>query len=269
MRMLRRVAGLAAALVPWVLFAGLLSALALACGVSAQRSPLLHRAGLVAAEGGVTAITYLGHATFLIASPGGTTAVTDYSGQHAPPVVPDIVTMNHAHSTHFTNAPDPAIAHVLRGWREGGGPAQHDIKVGDMRVRNLPTNIRNWDGGTERYGNSVFVFETGGLCIGHLGHLHHLLTADDLAALGQLDILMVPIDGSWTSSQGDMVEVIGQLNPRLILPMHYWSQEVLGRFLARMRDKAEIRLGETAAVTVSRATLPPSPQVLVLPGPYF
>ena len=242
---------------------------ALACGVSAQRGPLLHRASLVAAEGGVTTITFLGHASFLIETPGRISAVTDFSGRHMPPVVPDIVTMNHAHSTHFTDAPDVRIAHVLRGWRADGGPAQHDLKVGDIRVRNLATNIRGWDGGTRRYGNSVFVFEMGGLCIGHLGHLHHLLTADDLAVLGQLDIVMVPIDGAWTSSQGDMVEVLGQLNPRIILPMHYWSQEVLGRFLARMRDRAEIRLAETDSFTVSRATLPAAPQVLVLAAPYF
>ena len=250
------------------LFAGFAPELALACGVTAQRAPLLHRASLVASEAGPTAITYLGHATFLIASPGGRTAVTDYSGQHNPPVVPDIITMNHAHSTHFTDHPDPRIRHVLRGWSADGGPARHDLKLGDMRIRNLPTNIRTWDGGTRRYGNSIFVFETGGLCIGHLGHLHHLLTPDDLAELGRLDVVMVPIDGAWTSSQGDMVDVLGQLNPRLILPMHYWSQEVLNRFLARMRDRAEIRIGDSATVTVTPATLPAGPQVLVLRASY-
>ena len=253
---------------------GLVPALALACGVSAQRSPLFQRAslggaGLVAAEGGVVGITFLGHASFLIESPGTTWAVTDFSGRHVPPRVPEIVTMNHAHSTHFTDNPDPRIGHVLRGWRADGGPAQHDIKVGDMRVRNLPTNIRTWEGGTRRYGNSIFVFETAGLCIGHLGHLHHLLTADDLATLGQLDIVMVPIDGAWTANQGDMVEVIGQLNPRIVLPMHYWSQDVLNRFLNRMRDKAEIVLSDKAGFTISRATMPSTPQVLVLPGPHF
>ena len=248
---------------------GLLPGLALACGVSAQRTPLLHRASLVAGAGGVTTITFLGHASFLIETPGGTTAATDYSGRHPPPAVPDLVTMNHAHSTHYTDSPDPRIGHVLRGWRADGGPAQHDIKVGDMRVRNLPTNIRTWEGGTRRHGNSIFVFETAGLCIGHLGHLHHLLTADDLATLGQLDIVMVPIDGAWTANQGDMVEVLGQLNPRIVLPMHYWSQDVLNRFLNRMRDKAEIVLSDKAGFTISRATMPSTPQVLVLPGPHF
>lgn len=245
----------------------LLPALALACGVSAQRSPLFHRAS--AGAEAVTMITFLGHASFAIDSPGGTLAVTDYSGAHSPSRVPDLVTMNHAHTTHFTDNPDRRIAHVLRGWRADGGPAQHDLRVGDIQVRNLPTNIRDWSGGTRRYGNSVFVFETGGLCIAHLGHLHHLLTPEDLGILGPLDIVMVPIDGSWTSSQGDMVEVIGQLHPKLILPMHYWSPQVLNRFLDRMRGMAEIVLADTPTLRVSRSTLPASPQVVVLPGPHF
>jgi L-ascorbate metabolism protein UlaG (beta-lactamase superfamily) len=80
---------------------------------------------------------------------------------------------------------------------------------------------------------------------------------------------MVPIDGAWTSNQGDMVEVIAQLNPRLILPMHYWNESVLLRFLTRMRDKAETLRPESPTITVSRATLPPTPTVVVLPGPHF
>jgi len=98
---------------------GMLPVLALACEISAQ-ARLLHRASLggaakVAGEGGVVTITFLGHATFSIETPGETMAATDFSGRHMPPRVPDIVTMNHAHSTHYTDHPDPRIAHVLRG----------------------------------------------------------------------------------------------------------------------------------------------------------
>jgi L-ascorbate metabolism protein UlaG (beta-lactamase superfamily) len=215
------------------------------------------------------AIRFLGHASFLLTTPGGVTVVTDYSGMHEPPAVPDVVTMNHAHSTHFTDHPDPRIRHVLRGWRDDGGPATIDLRLGDLRVRNLPTNIRNWGGGTEQYGNSIFVFETAGLCVAHLGHLHHLLTPDDLAALGQIDVVMAPVDGMWTASQGDMVEVLAQMKPRLVLPMHYFGPDILARFLARVRGQYEIRTEPAGSVTVSRATLPDSPTVLVLAGPYF
>src|SRR5450755_570233 len=87
-------------------------------------------------------ITFLGHASFLIETPGGVTAVTDYNGYNIPAAPPLVATMNHAHSTHYTDNPDPRIAHVLRGWAVDGKPPQYDLKVGDLRIRNVATNIR-------------------------------------------------------------------------------------------------------------------------------
>ncbi len=88
--------------------------------------------------------------------------------------------MNNAHSTHYTDYADPGIRHVLRGWDPQGGVALHDVTLRDMRVRNVPTNVRDF-GGNRMNGNSIFVFETGGLCVAHLGHLHHTLTDENLA----------------------------------------------------------------------------------------
>ncbi|MBN8921106.1 MAG: MBL fold metallo-hydrolase, partial [Rhizobiales bacterium] len=85
-------------------------------------------------------LTFVGHATFLIESPKGVRIATDYNDYVKPPVLPDIVTMNHAHSSHYTDFPDPAIRHVLRGWDDGERPARHDVHFGDVRVRNVPTN---------------------------------------------------------------------------------------------------------------------------------
>ena len=65
-----------------------------------------------------------------------------------------------------------------------------------MRVRNVPTNIRDWNGGTERYGNSIFIFEIANLCIAHLGHLHHTLTQPHLDEIGRIDVVMAPVDGN-------------------------------------------------------------------------
>ena len=61
-------------------------------------------------------LTFIGHATFLIESPQLVRIATDYNDYVRPPVLPDIVTMNHAHDTHYTDHPDPAIKYVLRGW---------------------------------------------------------------------------------------------------------------------------------------------------------
>ena len=99
-------------------------------------------------------LTFVGHATFLIESPQLVRIATDYNDYVRPPLLPDIVTMNHAHDTHFTDHPDPAIKYVLRGWGPSESePAIWDVKYRDVRVRNVPTNIRGFAGGTERYGN--------------------------------------------------------------------------------------------------------------------
>src|SRR5215475_1514668 len=181
-------------------------------------------------------ITYVGHATFLIESPQLVRIATDYNDYVKPIVVPDIVTMNHAHSTHYSDHPDPAIKFVLRGWRDDGQPAIHDVTLQDVRVRNVPTNIRDFSGGTERYGNSIFIFEIASLCIAHLGHLHHTLTQQQLDDIGRVDVVMVPVDGSYTLDLDGMIEVLRSLKAPLIIPMHFFSSYTLDRFIARIRE---------------------------------
>ena len=211
-------------------------------------------------------ITYIGHSTFQIETGGGVRIATDYNDYVRPRAVPDIATMNRAHDTHFTNSPDPGIRYVLRGWNPDGGAVQHDVTLGDVRVRNVPTNIRTWDGGTSVYGNSVFVFEVAGLCIAHLGHLHHTLTVQQLAQIGQMDVILVPVDGSYTLDLDGMVEVLKALKAPLIIPMHYFSSYTLERFLSRVRDSFEVEQREVPTLVVSRSTLPDKPRVVVLPG---
>ena len=217
-------------------------------------------------KSGEVRITYAGHSTFLIESLRGVKIATDYNDYVRPAVLPDIATMNRAHTSHFTHFPDPAIRHVLRGWNPAGGAAQHDITMTDVRVRNIPTNIRDWQGGTAEFGNSIFIFEMGGLCIAHLGHLHHTLTNQQLAQIGQMDIVLVPVDGSYTLDLGGMREVLKSLKAPLMIPMHYFSSFTLGRFLDVVKADFEIRDQELPTVVVSRSSLPQKPQVLVLPG---
>ena len=217
-------------------------------------------------EKGEVRLTFVGHATFLIETAMGVMAATDYNDFIRPRVVPDIVTMNKAHTTHYSNFPDPKIKHVLKGWGTDGKAARHDLELGDLRVRNVPTNIRNFDGGTEYYANSIFIFEIAGLCIGHLGHLHHPLTNEHYSQIGQLDVLLVPVDGSYTMDITGMVEVVKQLHARLIIPMHYFNASTLDRFLRRMEAEFPIDRSPAPTIVVSRKTFPPEPKILVLPG---
>jgi L-ascorbate metabolism protein UlaG (beta-lactamase superfamily) len=256
-----------------ILRACLLSALALLLPrlAAAGCTPIafgVPRVMTAAASSDTITITFLGHAGFLIESPGGIRAVSDYNGFNVPTQPPDIATMNHAHSTHYTDHPDPRIPHVLRGWRDDGGPADTDLAVGDLHVSNLPTNIRDWQGGTEMFGNSIFLFETAGLCIAHLSHLHHLLTNQDLVLLGHIDVVMAPVDGVYTMSQPDMAAVLEQIQPRLVLPMHYFTRDVVQRFVDLVRDRYAVRFSDSPTLQVSRVMLPERPSIVVLPGGY-
>jgi L-ascorbate metabolism protein UlaG (beta-lactamase superfamily) len=232
-------------------------------GPSVSRDPLLWRASLGSDEVG---LTYLGHSSFLIRSAQNVTAVTDFNGVHRPKFAPDVVTMNNAHSTHYTDFPDPEIKHVLRGWDTGGGMPVHNVSYKDMHIRNVPTNVRDF-GGTRYNGNSIFIFEVGDLCIAHLGHLHHVLTPEHLADIGQIDVVLVPVDGSYTLDQIGMMEVIDQLKAPLLVPMHYFGPRTLESFLQRLRETYHVRLSETPYMVLSRATLSRDrPEVVVLPG---
>src|SRR6266487_6110027 len=129
----------------------------------------------LAAKADEVAITYAGHSTYYIDTPGGVRIATDFSGAYRTGRLPDVVTMNRAHSTHYTLFPDPKIPHVLHGWGENGQAAQVSTRVGDVYIRNVPTDIRRYygedtSGAMLKDGNSIFIFEVAGLCIGHLGH---------------------------------------------------------------------------------------------------
>lgn len=215
-------------------------------------------------------VTYNGHSTFTIESPKGVTAATDYNDIVGPTLTPTIATMNVAHSTHYTTRPDEKIKHVLRGWNpEGDAAAIHDLTELDLRVRNVPTNIRLGLSGpvSGRFGNSVFVFEVGSLCIAHLGHLHHTLTTQQLAQIGQMDVVLVPIDGTYTLDTAGMFAVLKSLKARIVMPMHYFSSESLVRFLDAAKADYDIVRQPSSTIVISRDQMPARPQVLVLlPG---
>ena len=222
--------------------------------------------GLVrnAAAGAVT-ITYAGHSTYVIETPSGVRIATDYSGVYGSDPRPRVVTMNKAHRTHFSDQPDARIEHVLRGWNPEGGAARHAVVVDDVYIRNVPTDIRDWAGGLERDGNSIFIFEVADLCIGHLGHLHTALNDAQYGRIGRLDILMVPVDGGMTQSLGQMSEVATRLYSSMILPMHRHSMS-MAEFTNLMGDGFAVDYRSGRSLEVSVDTLPSRPTIVVLDG---
>lgn len=209
---------------------------------------------------------YISHASFLLQTRGGLTAITDYTGYTGTaPLIPDIVTMNHAHSSHWTSSPDPAIPHVLEGWGVYGEGVDHYLDLGEMLVRNVSTDIRSPYGeGVEESGNSIFVFEVEGLCIGHLGHLHHIPNDEQFAALGRLDVVMAPVDGGMTLPLPEMMATLKRLKSSVVIPMHWFSSYSLEAFLVGMQDEFAIETPGTSSIEVSLRTLPDRPTIYVL-----
>ena len=117
-----------------------------------------------------------------------------------------------------------------------------------------------------RDGNSIFIFEVAGLCIGHLGHLHHKLDESHFAAIGRLDIVMVPIDGTYTMSLDGISDITRRLRASVVLPMHRFMTP-LDDFMRRIGQQFEIdRRGPSGRLKISRDTLPATPTVIILDG---
>jgi L-ascorbate metabolism protein UlaG (beta-lactamase superfamily) len=165
---------------------------------------------------------------------------------------------------------DPKIPHVLHGWGDDGKPAHHALRVGDVFIRNVTTDIRRYYGdysGEEmiKDGNSIFIFEVAGLCIGHLGHLHHKLDESHFAAIGRLDILMVPIDGTYTMSLSGVSDITRRLRAAVVLPMHRFATP-LDEFMRLIGQQFEIDRRSERTLKISRDTLPSAPTVIILEG---
>ena len=215
-------------------------------------------------------ITFIGHSSYQIDTPQGVRAITDYNGVNGFGRHPDIVTMNNAHGTHFTDEPEEGITHVLKGWpsEPGQTEAKHDVRFKDMRVWNVPTNARDWGTGAARInGNSIFIYSVGDLCIAHLGHLHHRLTKEHLEELGRIDVLMVPIDGSFTMGVPYMADVIKSIDPRIVLPMHYWGRYQLDRFMGLMAPlEPDFVWPDRRSIEVIKEELPEKLTVIAVAG---
>ncbi len=195
--------------------------------------------------------------------PSGVRIATDFNGAYRTGRLPDVVTMNRAHSTHYTLFPDPKIPHVLHGWGENGpGRACLNARSATSISATCPTDIRRYygedaDGAMLKDGNSIFIFEVAGLCIGHLGHLHHKLDDTHFAAIGRLDIVMVPIDGTYTMSLDGVSEITRRLRSAVVLPMHRFAtpldefMRLIGQqFAIDQRSRADV---EDFAATRCRA----------------
>lgn len=168
-------------------------------------------------------IRWLGQSSFEMTTSGGTIIVTDpadFKGYHMPPdLSADIVTVSHEHRDHNHVAGVTGAPVIFHGTNEQLSAVNDiDTTVQDVRLYTVPSFHDPGHHGM----NAIFVFECDGFRIAHLGDIGTILTDDQIAAIGKIDILMIPVGGRFTIAAPEADTIVSQLNVRrAVLPMHY------------------------------------------------
>jgi L-ascorbate metabolism protein UlaG (beta-lactamase superfamily) len=224
------------------------------------------------ADNGAVGLRWFGQSMFLLTSAGGTTILLDPFndiGYTLPaPITADAATITHEHPDHNNDALAAAPAarelRILRGLTADGW-ADLDETVSDVRIITVRA-YHDAEQGARLGRNAIFVFEAAGLRIAHLGDLGHALDAAQLAALGAVDVLMVPTGGNFSIGAEVATQVTAQIAPKMVFPMHY--QTAKAAFLKETADpflagKTVERVGSTD-IRIARADLPPELTAYVL-----
>lgn len=160
-------------------------------------------------------ITWLGHAAFLMET-GDVKVLTDpYDdsvGYKPITMEIDVVTVSHEHGDHNNVEGLSGNPEVVRG---GGSFNVHGIAI-----RGIPT-YHDDEKGSARGENTVFVIEAEGLSVCHAGDLGHTLSKEQIKEIGSIDVLLLPVGGTYTTDAAQASEVMEALDPRLVIPMHF------------------------------------------------
>jgi L-ascorbate metabolism protein UlaG (beta-lactamase superfamily) len=169
----------------------------------------------------VVKIRWFGHACFLLESQDGTKIVTDpfdgSVGYKIPMVEADIVTVSHDHYDHNYVEGVQGDPEIMK--------SPGDYTIGGISIKGIPT-FHDEVKGSKRGANIIFVFEIDGIRICHMGDLGHLLSKTQLEEIGDVDILMIPVGGTFTLDAEGAKAVLEQFSPKIIIPMHFKTPDI-------------------------------------------
>lgn len=215
-------------------------------------------------------IVYLGHSAFKIRSK-LLTVITD---PFDPEMVglkwvkqgADVVTVSHSHNDHaYLEGIKPREQDRLVVI---DGPGEYEIK--DVSVEGWQT-YHDATKGSERGKNTIYKFEIEGVQIVHLGDLGHELSDSLLEEMGGVDVLMVPVGGVYSLSASQAASVVGKVEPRIVIPMHYlmegMNSELFGQLApveTFMKEMGLDGISPLDKLSVSADKLPLEMQVVVM-----
>ncbi|HEX9443593.1 MAG TPA: MBL fold metallo-hydrolase [Candidatus Binatia bacterium] len=209
-------------------------------------------------------VRWFGHSSFLIQSGSATRVVTDPNLDVTPGIRADAVTVSNDHITHNNVGAVAGEPVVLRGitLRQTWNPIRTSVK--DITIVNLPSQRGPAWGAAA---NSIFIYEMGSLCLAHLGNLGHLLTPEQEKVLRHVDVLMTPIDALTNLGFEDVLRVVEQVKPPIVIPMHYDIERQAELFAAFAKERYPVRRLKESELVLSRPMLPAATEIFVLAHP--
>ncbi len=238
--------------------------------------------GMAACAEEVT-VTFLGHSCFTIQQEGGEVVMIDPYATYVPyPALPqpaDVVLTTHAHIDHcprcfgetdrYTGDPIEVFP-----WDNDGRTREGTWRITeDLVVRFIEATHVTVSGGGQGY-VTLFAFDVGGIRFAHLADLGRILDNDQIAALGDVDVLFLPVGGAFTIDAAEALTVIAQLpTVKLVFPMHFhvdgitpWTDIApLSAFTQVAGVLYEVVEYETAHVVLDAGSLPDDVEICVVP----
>lgn len=207
-------------------------------------------------------ITWYGQAAFKLKGKTATVVVDPYDpsiGLKWSKAEADILAVTHGHPDHNNTAGVSGASYIAKG------PGEYEIKGIAF------TGVSSWHDnkeGAERGANTIYIFNIDGVRICHLGDLgQHQLTESQLEEIGDVDVLLIPVGGVYTVSAPEAAKIVAELEPKIIVPMHYLLPgltvplEPVDHFLKEMGKE---NITPLPKLTVSSEKLPEEAQIVVL-----
>lgn len=211
-------------------------------------------------------VKYYGHAAFLITSDQGNRIITDpykpgaFGSMRYGAIADeaDVVVVSHDHDDHNNSGGLPGNPEVVRA------PGKRSVR--GIEFNGIATFHDSSSGG-ERGKNIVFTFTVDGITICHLGDLGHMLSQNEVEAIGPIDLLMIPVGGFYTIDSKEASQVAAQLNPSIIVPMHFKTGKCdfpITPVEEFTQGKARVNVMNSSEVSLDKGSLPKETEIIVL-----
>ena len=206
-------------------------------------------------------IVWLGHSCFRLKSREGSVIVDPYHeslGSSLGKLKADVVLVTHDHAGHNN------VTAVSEFRKVVSGPGEYEVR--DIMIHGIRTYHDDQDGAL-RGKNTAYLIRMDGVVVCHLGDLGHLLSSSQADELDDVDVLLIPVGGESTIGPGEAVEIIGSIDPRIVIPMHFQVDGIRPDLDTADRFLREMGAAGVQAVTrlvVNRSNVPEDTQVVTL-----